>query len=120
MKIEAIAAVCHEANRRYCKEIGDDRHKPWEEAPWWQRQSAIAGVMFIIQHPKAPASRQHEEWVKYKIEAGWKYGPLLNEEEKTHPDIRLYEDLSDQQKVKDRLFRSIVLALTQGDEHAYG
>lgn len=114
---ETIAAVCHEANRRYCRENGDRSQKSWEEAPWWQRQSAIAGVMFVLQNPAAHPSASHENWLKLKVEEGWTYGPVKDEETKTHPCILPYEGLPDTQKVKDTLFRNIVLALTQGENH---
>lgn len=28
-----IASICHDANRRYCKTIGDDSQPLWEHAP---------------------------------------------------------------------------------------
>lgn len=76
MNIESIAAVCHEANRRYCQELGDTSHLPWEEAPWWQKQSAIAGVLFVMRAPDSPPSAAHENWLRLKTEEGWKYGPI--------------------------------------------
>lgn len=118
MTPESIATICHEANRRYCREIGDNTQKCWEEAPWWQRQSAIAGVMFVVQNPEAPSSAAHENWLKQKIEEGWHYGPVKSEELRVHPCILPYDGLPEDQKVKDRLFQSIVRSLTQGENHA--
>lgn len=109
---EAIAAVCHEANRRYCHEIGDDSQKPWEEAPWQQKQSAIAGVAFVLRNPGLPPSAAHASWLKRKIEQGWTFGEAKDENLKTHPCIKVYEALPVDQQVKDMLFRSIVIALT--------
>ena len=112
MKIESIAAVCHEANRRYCAEIGDVSQKSWEEAPFHQQQSAIAGVIFTMQNPEASLSAQHDNWMKYKQDAGWKYGTAKDDNEKTHPFILPYDQLPPEQRVKDRLFQQIVRALS--------
>lgn len=118
MEIEAIAAICHEANRRYCHAIGDDSERSWETAPWRQKQSAIAGVVFVTINPEAPPSKAHENWLEQKIEEGWKYGSEKDEDNKIHPCILPYEKLPEDQKMKDRLFRSIVLALIEGETHA--
>lgn len=117
MKIESIAAICHEANRRYCSEIGDMSQKSWEDTTWATRQSAIAGVIFVMQNPTAAPSKAHDNWVKQKIQDGWKYGPEKDETTKTHPCVRPYELLPDNQKIKDALFCSIVRSLTQGVSH---
>jgi hypothetical protein len=116
--IEVIAAICHEANRRYCKEIGDDSQKPWEESPWWQKQSALAGVGFVMKNPMAPPAKAHENWLKQKVEEGWVYGAVKDDDAKTHPNIRPYEELSDDQKLKDHIFKAIALTMLTFDPAA--
>lgn len=39
--IEKIAACCHEANRAYCRGLGDDSQVSWFDAPVWQKKSAF-------------------------------------------------------------------------------
>ena len=111
MKVESVAAICHEANRRYCQELGDDSQKSWEEAPWWQKQSALAGVLFVMRNPGAPPSAAHDEWVKNRAAEGWKYGESKSEEMKIHPSMVAHDKLPKTQQLKDSLFRSIVLAI---------
>lgn len=113
--INQIAQVCHEANRAYCEAIGDQSQKPWNDAAQWQRESAIAGVKFALAHPDAPASAQHDAWLKDKQDSGWIYGPVKNPETKEHPCIVPYSDLPAEQRVKDRLFRHIVQAFKDTD-----
>lgn len=48
-RIEDIASVCHEANRAYCRTLGDFSQGPWISAPDWQKQSAIAGVKLHLE-----------------------------------------------------------------------
>jgi hypothetical protein len=107
-----IAWVCHEANRAYCASIGDYSQRPWEEAPQWQRSSAINGVLLHINHPEASAEDSHASWLKEKEDDGWTYGPVKDEGKKTHPCFMPYNQLPTSHKRKDHLFRAIVKGLT--------
>ncbi len=44
MTPEQIARVAHEVNRAYCQALGDNSQPAWEDAPQWQRDSAMLGV----------------------------------------------------------------------------
>lgn len=112
---ESIAAICHEANRRYCHEIGERDKKSWEESSWATRQSAIAGVIFYMQNPNAEDADMHDQWLTRKLEEGWKYGPVLNESVKEHPCVLPYDKLPMQQKIKDALFRHVARTFIIGD-----
>jgi hypothetical protein len=117
MEVEQIASVCHEANRQYCLLLGDTSQKPWKEAPWSLKQSAIAGVIFVQENPDSPLSFLHENWRKYKAAEGWILGETKDEEKKTHPNMRPYNELPPEQRVKDTLFRAIVKAMSEGESH---
>ena len=110
--ISGIAQVCHEANRRYCLTIGDASQAPWEDAPAWQRESAVKGVEFNIANPDAPASASHDSWLAVKRADGWKFGAVKDAEKKEHPCFVPYEELPEEQKRKDALFKAIVGALS--------
>lgn len=112
--VEAIAAVCHDANRRYCLSLGDDSQPAWEDAPEWQRASAISGVRFHLDNPDAGPDASHENWRREKQAAGWVHGPTKDPEARTHPCMVPFEDLPPEQQNKDRLFLSIVHALRLG------
>ncbi len=107
-----IAKVAHEINRSYCQALGDTSQPSWEDAPDWQRTSAINGVKFHLANPGASPSHSHDEWLKEKIDTGWKYGRVKNPELKEHPCIVPYEQLPLEQKAKDYLFRGTVHALS--------
>jgi len=109
--VEKIARVCHEANRAYCIGIGDDSQPSWENAPDWQKESARNGVMFHINNKDAGPSASHDSWMKEKVDAGWKFGPVKDPEKKEHPCIVPYEELPMEQKLKDSLFIAVVYAL---------
>ena len=111
MTVEQVAQVAHELNRAYCNSIGDNSQPTWEDAPDWQKTSAIHGVDFHLNNPEATPALSHEVWKKEKVDAGWVYGPVKDGEKKTHPCIVPYGDLPKEQKAKDYIFRQTVHSL---------
>jgi len=114
MEAEQAARIAHEVNRAFCLTLGDTSQPGWENAPEWQKKSAINGVNF---HWKALAageelkpSASHESWLKEKLETGWKYGPAKNPETKEHPCCVPYDELPAEQKTKDFLFCAVAQA----------
>lgn len=106
----AIARVCHEANRALQVELGEDNVSPhWEEAPAWQRESAIEGVAKAI--AGASPIELHESWCDAKLRDGWRYSPVKSEDARTHPCLVDYAELPAEQQLKDDLFSVIVGAL---------
>ena len=108
---EEIAKLCHEANRAYCKSIGDDSQLPWEQAPEFAKVSALKGVEFHLANPDAGPSASHESWLKEKAATGWKWGPAKDIEKKEHPCIIAFNMLPKEQQAKDYIFSSIVHTL---------
>jgi RyR domain len=113
MNIEQIAKVCHETNKAYCETIGDTTQKDWWHAEPWQRDSAMKGVEFALANPNAPASAQHEAWLRDKEKDGWKYGTIKDAVKKEHPCYVPYDELPIEQKIKDYLFKHVVRAFIE-------
>lgn len=115
-EIVSIAKICHDTNRSYCQTLGDDSQPVWEEAPGWQRNSAIQGVKFHIDNPGTTPEDTHMSWMIQKLKDGWCYGPVKDAEKKEHPCFLPYWKLSPEQRLKDALFSSIVkcFLLTEG------
>lgn len=111
MTIENIAKAAHEVNKSYCESIGDNSQTSWEDAPDWQKSSAIKGVQFHIDNPEASPSASHEAWMKQKEEEGWKHGAVKDVEKKEHPCYLPYDQLPVEQKSKDYLFKQVVHSL---------
>ena len=111
MNVDKIAEVGHETNRAYCETIGDFSQPSWGNAPDWQKDSAIGGVEFHLANPEAGCSSSHESWLRQKNAEGWIYGEVKNPEKKEHPCCVPYEDLPNEQKVKDALFVGVVRAM---------
>lgn len=117
MNIEQIARVAHETNRAYCATIGDFSQQPWEDAPEWQRASAIKGVQFHVsaheRGEKPSASASHDSWLEEKRRDGWTYGPVKDAATKEHPCFVPYDELPVEQRLKDYLFGSVVAAFVR-------
>lgn len=110
LSVSAIAQVCHAANRELQILQGDPAPSPaWDDAPEWQRVSAVQGVSAALEG--VTAEELHERWCSWKREAGWVYGPVKDATAKTHPCLVPYADLDEGQQTKDHVFAAIVTAL---------
>jgi len=104
------AKICHQANKALCESMGDNSQPEWGDAPEWQQTSAIKGVMAIAKGEVTTPEESHVSWLVEKRETGWKYGEVKDAEAKTHPCFVPYEELPDNQKVKDAVYYAIVKA----------
>jgi len=102
-----IAKICHEVNRAYCQALGDNSQPAWNDAPEWQKESAIEGVKLHINCPHVGPEVTHLSWLKQKIADGWKYGPVKNPEIKEHPCMVPFDQLLKEQQAKDYIFKAI-------------
>ena len=108
MKTIAIAMMCHAINAAYCQSMGDDSQPTWDDTPESHKQSLIAGVEMHLANPDATPEQSHESWYAQKEAEGWTYGEVKDVEKKEHPCFLPYEELPDEQKAKDYLFRATV------------
>lgn len=111
MNNQEIARVCHQVNKAYCESLGDTSQPEWEDAPEWQKESAILGVELHQSGDHGPEA-SHESWMKQKVDDGWSYGEVKDPAAKTHPCLVPFEDLPQEQQAKDFIFRAVVHALT--------
>lgn len=111
MTVEQIAEVCHEANRALQRINGEIVNFPWESTSQNLRDSAVDGVRNI--QGGANPQESHENWLAFKEAEGWKYGPIKDFAKKEHPCFVPYDELPEDQRIKDSLFHGIVHALTE-------
>lgn len=105
-----IARICHEANRAYCVTLGDRSQREWDELATYEKEAALIGVQYRLDHPSASAADQHDEWMRNRLSRGWKYGPVRDDVAKIHPSLVPYDRLPAEQRLKDVLFAAVVLA----------
>src|SRR5881227_3060295 len=109
MHASDIARVCHEANRAIQITLEEEPNPHWDDAPDWQRESAVNGVE-NAQRGATP-EESHKNWLSYKEAEGWTYGETKDADAKTRPCMVPYEQLPEDQKLKDHVFTAIVSAL---------
>lgn len=114
MTEEQAARIAHEVNRAFCLRLGDASQPSWEDAPEWQKQSALKGIRLhweaASRGEELPPSMSHDSWLAEKQETGWKYGPVKDAEKKEHPCFVPYEQLPADQQTKDYLFGAVARA----------
>ncbi len=118
MTPEQVARVAHEVNRAYCLALGDKSQPAWEDAPQWQRASALLGVQLHTENPDAGPQASHESWMAQKVAEGWTYGPEKRPDLKQHHCMVPFDQLPREQQAKDYLFRAVVHALVHAPEAA--
>ena len=113
-KVVQVARVCHEANRAYCESIGDFSQPAWVDAPGWQKDSAINGVMFVLDNPDVTPEQSHVDWMAEKVRGGWKFGAVKDPEKRIHPCLVPYDKLPIEQRMKDWIFQGVARAMLFG------
>lgn len=98
-KVEFIARIRHIAWISYQIAAGQPYNAEMNKD---QMHSLIDGVYYLWEHPEATAETNHENWMRMKIEQGWKYGEEKDFEAKTHPDLVPYDELPEIEKRKDK------------------
>lgn len=64
-------------------------------------ESLKEGSAFLLENPNFTGEENHNFWMKIKEMQGYTYGEVIDVENKTHPSIIPYEDLSEVEKRKD-------------------
>lgn len=113
--ILTIAQVAHQINKAYCEALGDTSQVNWDDAPDWQKESALHGVEMHLGNPDAGAEASHESWLAQKEADGWVYGEVKDADAKTHPCILPFSELPVEQQAKDAIFRAVVHAVNALD-----
>jgi hypothetical protein len=109
--VNNAASVAHSANRAYCRALGDFSQPDWGEAPYWQVETVRNGIRFAWEHPDATPEDSHKSWMEQKVREGWKYGEKKDVEKKEHPYMVPYDQLSEEQQMKDKIFVAIARAM---------
>jgi hypothetical protein len=111
IEVDEIAHIIYEVNRLFCAALGDHSQPRWADVQNWQVKSIKNGISRVVTNPSLTPEKSHKNWLRDMELDGWKYGEKKDVEKKEHPCMVEYEKLPEEQKVKDKLFTSIVKAL---------
>jgi hypothetical protein len=70
-----------------------------------KRSSKMDGTMpvrFTEREVEVLAKMEHKRWSHERLSCGWKLGPVYDEEKKIHPCLVPWDDLTEEQKEKER------------------
>ena len=107
----AIAQVVHAAMREYSAQIGEAVPPMWVNMPTDVQNVVMQGISIIRSTPNTTSLEIHDSWLKGMLGKGWTHGAKKCGDLRTHPCMVSYDELPEVQRVKDDLFRSIVLGL---------
>lgn len=66
-----------------------------------QRVSLRDGVQYMIDNPDITSEQSHNNWMKMKTLQDWRWGPVKDFDERTHPNLVSFDNLPDVEKLKD-------------------
>jgi RyR domain len=105
-----IAAVAWAANAELQAQHGDPAPSlPGDLEDAEAHAVTVVGIRAILEG--ATPEQLHETWMRAREAQGWTLGPAKDSRLKTHPAMVPYADLPEHQRVKDRVFIAIVLAM---------
>ncbi len=107
-----ITKVAWEVNRALFIEQGGKSTKSWEEEVGSVREFAAIQTRFHLDNPDAGARSSHQNWMKHKIDGGWRWGSFFDEEKKEDPNMVEFEQLSKNQLSCDVIFKAVVNSLS--------
>jgi hypothetical protein len=105
-----IARVGYEANRAYAIRLNENLPH-WEEAADTERVIWFEAARVHATMPEESLEVLHSHWCYLERQAGWSYGPKLDNAKKQHPHLVTWIKLPEPQRVKVALFRAIVRSL---------
>jgi len=106
-----IGQICHAVLNAYCISIGDDSYKKWVDLDSQTKEIVINGVQNVIDNPDITPQQHFENWKQQRIVEGWKYGKRKDYVNKLHPNLVLWDELNEAQRMKDSIFINTVKSL---------
>ena len=106
-----IARVAHALNRAICEFNNDFSQVDFDDADIGIQASALTGVKSVLANPEVTPEELHDLWCDFKVKEGWTYGPVKDAAELKHPCLVPYRQLPEHDRLKDTIFRTVVLAL---------
>lgn len=99
-----LVASIYEANKVVQQQSGESI----PELDDHLRESTLNGVNFVLENPTVTPEQQHENWCKFKVAEGWRYGHTKDFDKKEHPCLVPYHQLPEIQQRKDAVFRATI------------
>lgn len=106
-----LARVAHDINSAYITSITGQQQAPFAELPHPHQVALVESVIFYLSHPEETPESSHAGWLNAKREAGWVHGADMDIDAKVDPRLVPYDELPQDQRTKDYLFKACVESL---------
>lgn len=115
INVETVAQMCHVANVVYSNACTGlmMQQKSWDELGIGEKKGRIEAIRKISSGEIMAPRQNHDAWMKARRAEGWVYGVTKDEDNKTHPCLVDYDELPEEQRVKDDIFFSIIFGLLE-------
>lgn len=106
-KIHQLAEFAYVINKAYCESIGDFSQPEWSEVDFDSQFIYLLNVTRNLKKEMTP-EEAHNVWMKVRKSEGWVYGPIKDLAAKTHPCMVPWNEVPQEQKIKDFLFLAVL------------
>lgn len=103
--VNLASRAAWEASRAWCRGMGDDSHKAYDDLTTEEKAPVRESVIGILQG-NTP-EQIHQSWMRRKVSEGWSWGMEKDEERKLHPALLPYGELAPEQRVKNDIWRDV-------------
>jgi len=105
-----ISKLAHNAMADNCLQNYNINVPLWDDLPEDNRIAAFNLTAYTYDHPDITDKELHDEWVKTKLNDGWKYGIKLDNDKKENPNIVEYENIPLHFRISSNIFRNVILS----------
>jgi len=102
-RLEPIARLAHDVYRAYMTGAAKVS-LPFDSLDPHTKESLLDGVKGVLEGAVTTPQQSHENWMRFKADAGWIHGEEIDHERKQHPCICSFEQLPITERMKDYLF----------------
>jgi RyR domain len=113
MTRQHLAKVAYEAMRAYNQTLGVYSEKPWDQLAEPEQNAHVQRVAYRLDNPGAPDAALHDQWVMQMFWAGWRWGEVRNQQDRTHPELMPFTTLPEVDQYREKLFAAIVRAMAE-------
>jgi len=105
-----ISKLAHNAMADNCLQNYNINIPLWDELPEDNRFVVVNLTAYIYAHPDITDKELHDNWVKDRLNDGWRYGIKLDNDKKENPNIVEYENIPLHFRISSNIFRNVILS----------
>ncbi len=120
-----IVHFLYDVQCAYKRMIGEEVKTTWETLDDSLKDTIYQEIQFVVNTLSAPPSEDrnyamalNDQYFAARLKAGYRYGPVIDHEERTHPDMVTFTMLPEKQRIK-LYFGRVLVRLLAGIRRGY-